>query len=231
MNIYGDQGNIIALRQRARWRDIEVVIHEYDLGTRIPKGVNDLYFFGGGQDQEQVLASQDLQTKQAILKEDFEGGSVFLSICGGYQLLGHYYQDQSGEKLMGIGLIDAYTVASKKRMIGNLVIESNPKLNLQPKTLVGFENHSGQTFLGKEVQPLGKVLKGFGNNGEDHTEGGWYKTFFGCYLHGSLLPKNPHFADYLIELALKKKQPDYQLEPLDDTLELRTHQKALSLFG
>lgn len=232
MNIYGDLGNIITLIKRSKWRDIEVTVNEYDLGSNIPRGVNDLYFFGGGQDQEQILAASDLQTKKEILKDDFEKGVVFLSICGGYQLLGNYYQDQNGEKLEGIGLVDLYTVGGKKRMIGNLIIEINPRIgNFIPKTLVGFENHSGETFLGQGVVPIGKVVKGFGNNLEDKSEGAWYKTFFGCYMHGSLLPKNPHFADYLIELALRRKNPDFKLDPLDDSLELAAHQEIVKRFG
>ena len=231
MNIYGDRGNIITLQKRCEWRDIEVVVNEYDLGSKIEGGENDLYFFGGGQDQEQVLASQDLQTKTTVLKQDFQDGAVFLSICGGYQLLGKYYQDSSGKKLAGIGLVDTYTVFSTKRMIGNLILEINPQLgNFKPTTLVGFENHSGKTYLGPEVKPLGKVIKGSGNNGEDGTEGATYKTFFGCYLHGSLLPKNPHFADFLLELAIKRKDPDFKLEHLDDSVELKAHQKAIEMF-
>ncbi len=232
MNIYGDRGNIITLQKRCQWRGIEVVVNEYDLGSKIPLGVNDLYFFGGGQDREQILASQDLQAKEQVLKEDFNNGAVFLSICGGYQLLGNYYQDSSGKKLPGIGLVDTYTVAGEKRMIGNLILKINPQLaDFTPKTLVGFENHSGKTYLGSGVQPLGKVIKGSGNNGEDSFEGAWFKTFFGCYLHGSLLPKNPHFADYLIELALKRRDPNFKLSPLDDKVELAAHHQAVKLFG
>ena len=232
MNIYGDRGNIITLLKRCQWRDIEVQVKELDLGSKVKPGENDLYFFGGGQDKEQLLASKDLQAKEGVLKEDFNKGAVFLSICGGYQLLGKYYEDSEGNRLQGIGLIDAYTKAGSKRMIGNLIIQLNQGLgNLQPNTLVGFENHSGQTFLGPEINPLGKVVKGFGNNGEDGLEGAWYKTFFGCYLHGSLLPKNPHFADYLIELALKRREPDFKLKKLNDDLELKAHQTAVKRFG
>jgi CobQ-like glutamine amidotransferase family enzyme len=231
MNIYGDLGNILTLKKRCEWRGIEVIVDELDLGSKFKAGEHDLYFFGGGQDQEQILASKDLSTKKEVLKKDLDSGSVFLSICGGYQLLGNYYQDQDGKRLEGIGLIDTHTVAGPRRMIGNLVLEINSSLGkFSPKTLVGFENHSGQTFLGKGVEPLGKVISGFGNNGEDKTEGAWKGTFFGCYLHGSLLPKNPHFADYLIELALKRQDPEFRLEPLDDTVELQAHKVAVNKF-
>lgn len=230
MNIYGDRGNIIALQKRAQWRDIDVKVNEYDLGDKIKPGVNDLYFFGGGQDQEQVLAAKDLVSKAAVLEKDFASRSVFLAICGGYQLLGHYYQDQNGDRLEGIGLVDLYTQAGEHRMIGNTVITLQD-LDLTPKTLVGFENHSGETFLGPGVKPLGQVVKGFGNNGQDGFEGARFQTFFGSYLHGSLLPKNPHFADFLIELALKRKEPDFKLVPLDDSLELAAHQAAVDLIN
>jgi len=141
--------------------------------------------------------------------------AVFLGICGGYQLMGHYYQPAEGKKLEGISLLDAYTIAGSKRFIGNVTVESNL---VEPHTLVGFENHSGLTYLQGETKPIGKIIKGNGNNGNDKTEGAHYKNVFGTYLHGSFLPKNPRFADYLIELALGSKP-----EPLDDTIENLAH--------
>ena len=217
LNIYGDGGNIITLKNRAEWRNIEVTVDEINSGdSEIAE--HDIYFIGGGQDLQQIEVSKELQKHKKILTEERDRGAVFLGICGGYQLLGHYYQPHNGEKLMGISLMDAYTVAGNKRFIGNVTAVTD---YLTPNTLVGFENHSGLTYLQGETLPLGHVTTGNGNNGEDKTEGARYKNVFGTYLHGSVLPKNPHFADYLLELALGEK-----LQPLDDTIELNAH-KAL----
>ncbi|MCL5411341.1 MAG: glutamine amidotransferase [Patescibacteria group bacterium] len=235
MNIYGDRGNIITLANRSRWREISVEVKDISLGEPIDPEI-DLFFFGGGQDKEQILVASDLQEEKGrALIEAVENGAVLLSICGGYQLLGQYYRPHLGEDLPGIGLFDSYTVAGEKRMIGNVVIEISDSLQSDysrhaehPKTLVGFENHSGKTYLGKNCQPLGRVVIGFGNNGEDRQEGAVYKNAFGCYLHGPVLPKNPHFADYLIQQALRRKNPDFQLSPLNDSLETLAHQAAIS---
>ena len=212
MNIYGDTGNIIALKKRAEWRGIEVEIKNISIKNKLKSGECDIFFFGGGQDQQQELVAKDLKTKGRIIKTEIEKGAPLLAICGGYQLLGAYYKPHHSPKLHGVGLFPAYTVAGDKRMIGNIVIES------QFGKLVGFENHSGKTYLKNGAQPLGKVIKGFGNNGEDKTEGCIYKNAVGCYMHGSLLPKNPALADWLLEKALKIK-----LKPLDDTLEIQAH--------
>ncbi len=221
MNIYGDTGNIIALKKRAEWRGIEVKLKVKSLKSKITKGECDIFFFGGGQDQQQSLVASDLESsgKGEIIKKEMEKGIPLLAICGGYQLLGDYYQPHKGPKLQGVGLFPAYTVAGDTRMIGNIIIES------QFGKLVGFENHSGRTYLKKEGQPLGKVIKGFGNNGEDNTEGCVYKNAIGCYMHGSLLPKNPELADWLLEKALK-----INLKPLDDTLEIQAQQAAIKKF-
>ncbi len=219
MNIYGDTGNIIALQKRAQWRGIEVQVKNISIGDKLKKGECDIFFFGGGQDQQQELVAKDLIKKAHILKQEIERGVPLLAICGGYQLLGDFYKPHKGPRLPGIGLFPAYTVASYDRMIGNIVIDS------QFGKLVGFENHSGKTYLKPGNQPLGQVIKGFGNNGEDKTEGCVYKNAIGCYMHGSLLPKNPHLADWLLEKALKIK-----LEPLDDSLELQAHQAVIKKF-
>jgi CobQ-like glutamine amidotransferase family enzyme len=160
MNIYGDTGNIIALQKRGEWRGIEVKVEEVSLGKDIKKGEYDLFFFGGGQDQSQNLVAQDLfkTNKAKVLKSEIERGVPLLSICGGYQLLGHYYQPFSGDKLKGVGIFEAYTNASNTRMIGNIVIQTE-----LTGTLVGFENHSGKTILEKRATSLGQVIKGFGN--------------------------------------------------------------------
>ncbi|MBI2020717.1 glutamine amidotransferase [Candidatus Daviesbacteria bacterium] len=232
MNIYGDTGNIIALKKRAQWRGIEVVVKNISLGDKLytsdVSSKPDIYFFGGGQDQQQELVSRDLvlSIKGKVIKQEVEKGVPLLSVCGGYQLLGEYYKPHKGPKLPGIGLFPTYTVASFDRMIGNIVIES------QFGKLVGFENHSGKTHLKKGALPFGMVLKGFGNNGADKTEGCMYKNAIGCYMHGSLLPKNPKLADWLLRKALETKYgKEIELESLDDSLELQAHQKALARFS
>ena len=223
LNLYGDLGNIITLIKRCEWRGINVVYDKIDFNDKLAS--HDLYFIGGGQDkQQQEVAGELYKNKEFFLKER-DSGAVFLGICGGYQLFGHYYQPFDGEKLKGISLIDAYTVAGKKRFIGNVTVKTD---FLYPDTLVGFENHSGLTYLQGDCKPLGTVVTGNGNNGVDRTEGVRYKNVFGTYLHGSLLPKNPHFADYLIELALKKHYGrDFSLQKLDDTIEIKTHESLV----
>ena len=224
MNIYGDTGNIIALQKRAQWRGIEVKIRVKSLESRIKKGECDLFFFGGGQDQAQVVVSKDLikSGKANIIKKEVERGVPLLSVCGGYQLLSEYYKPHNGPKLQGIGLFKAYTEASNERMIGNIVIDS------MFGKLVGFENHSGKTYLQKDSLPFGMVVKGFGNNGKDKTEGSMYKNAIGCYMHGSLLPKNPKLADWLLKKALEVKyKREIELKTLDDTLELQAQSFAI----
>lgn len=213
LNIYGDIGNIITLKKRCEWRGIELEIDEINIGDKI--GEHDIYFIGGGQDKEQIEVSKELQKHKDFLHSERDRMAVFLGICGGYQLMGHYYQPHNGEKLLGISLLDAYTVAGNKRFIGNVTVKTEL---VEPDTLVGFENHSGLTYLEGKTEPIGKMLTGNGNNGQDKTEGARYKNVFGTYIHGSFLPKNPQFADYLIELALGSKP-----EPLDDTIENLAH--------
>jgi CobQ-like glutamine amidotransferase family enzyme len=220
MNIYGDRGNIVTLTQRARWRGLEARVLELGKGATAGIDEVDVFFFGGGQDREQALVYDDLlETKAAHLAAAVQRGAAVLAVCGGYQFLGHYYEAATGEHLPGIALIDVRTEAGGKRCIGDVVVEANRSLGLRPATLVGFENHSGRTFLGEGVQPLGRVLRGSGNNGADGTEGAVCGNVFGTYLHGSLLPKNPHLADLVIERALRRR-----LEPLDDRLEMAAHQ-------
>ncbi len=228
MNIYGDTGNIICLQKRCEWRGIEVKVKQISIGDKLKNDEVDLYFFGGGQDQNQIDVAKDLVTSnKAQVIRDVERGVPLLSICGGYQLLGEYYAPFEGPKLEGLGIFPAYTKASHDRMIGNLVISTE-----EFSQLVGFENHSGKTFLKNGAQPLGKVAKGFGNNGEDNTEGCIYKNAIGCYMHGSLLPKNPALADWLIKKALEVKYgKEIELEPLNDDLESQAHDKAMQLFG
>lgn len=221
LNLYGDTGNIICLKKRLEWRGIETEITELPIGETADLTQFDLFFVGGGQDFEQEVMLEDLHKGKAReIISAIEDEKVFLAICGGYQMLGQYYKTQNGEQCDFIGALGLYTLASETRMIGNCMFECAPE---NGGTVVGFENHSGKTYLGEDIAPLGKVLSGFGNNGEDGTEGAHYKNVFGTYCHGPLLPKNPQFADMLLLTAVQRKYPDASLPPLDDTLENKAH--------
>jgi lipid II isoglutaminyl synthase (glutamine-hydrolysing) len=222
MNIYGDRGNILTLLKRAEWRGFDAKLKEIQRGKTDDLSDVDVFFFGGGQDREQALIYDDLiEHKRDHLEHATKQGAQILAVCGGYQLLGHYYQTADGERYDGIGLIDVRTEAGKKRFIGDVVVLSQID-TLEPKTLVGFENHSGRTFLGDKARPLGEVLHGKGNNGSDRTEGVIQDNVIGTYLHGSLLPKNPHLADHLIAQALKRRGGAL-LSHLDDSEEIAAH--------
>lgn len=237
MSTYGDRGNIIVLKKRCEWRGIETKIIHLDLGFRISDlKACDMLFMGGAQDRQQKLVSEDLDTEKVkTLKEMVENGIPGLYICGAYQFLGTFYKEADGTIIDGLGIFDLYTEnpgEGKKRLIGNTVVNyelltPNSELN----TLVGFENHGGRTYLGKHIEPLATVKVGFGNNGEDKTEGAVYKNSFGSYMHGPILPKNPHFTDLLIKLALEKKyKEEISLSPLDDELEQKANQLIHSRF-
>src|SRR5918912_686771 len=201
MSVYGDRGNVLALVRRAEWRGIAVDVTELSLGDTLDPAEVDLVFFGGGQDREQAVVSPDfLQQKGEAVRQAVEDGAALLSVCGGYQLLGQSYTTVDGQELPGAGLFDVCSVPGPRRHIGNVLIETN--LDGQPRTLVGFENHSGRTYLAAGVQPLGRTIVGAGNNGEAGTEGAVYRCAIGCYLHGSLLPKNPWLADRLLAGAV-----------------------------
>ena len=218
LNLYGDMGNIITLKKRCEWRGIQVDFEEINIGDDIKN--HDLYFIGGGQDKQQEDVASELYSHRSELLAQRDDGAVFLGICGGYQLFGHYYKPHDKDKLAGISLLDAYTIAGGKRFIGNVTVKTD---FLAPNTLVGFENHSGLTYLEGDTVPLGIVSVGNGNNGKDGYEGARYKNVFGTYLHGSLLPKNPHFADFLITLALEKRYGEkFVLSKLDDDIEVQT---------
>jgi len=222
MNIYGDRGNILTLLKRAEWRGLDAKLIELGRGAESEMLDVDVFFFGGGQDREQALIYDDLrQYKQDSLQRAVANGAQVLAVCGGYQLLGHYYQTADGERYDGIGLIDVRTEAGKKRFIGDVVVETEIE-GLSPRTLVGFENHSGRTFLGAGATPLGRVIQGQGNNGSDRLEGCVQGNIIGTYLHGSLLPKNPQLADHLIGRALSRRDGG-GLSPLDDSAELAAH--------
>ena len=226
LNIYGDWGNVLTIKKRCEWRNIEVTIDSIDINDTIDIKKYDFYFLGGGQDQQQIAVAKELQKHKSSLQDARDEKAVFLAICGGYQLLGHYYQPHNGEKLLGISLLDAYTVAGDKRFIGNVTAKCDYMI---PNTLVGFENHSGLTYLQGETEPMATVKIGNGNNGKDKTEGARYENVFGTYLHGSFLPKNPHFADYLISLALKKRyKEEIELITIDSELENLAHQSLVN---
>ena len=221
LNIYGDRGNVLALKYRCIKRGINLTVREVEVGQTLKQGSFDLLFSGGGQDQQQATASLDLQKKKKVLLTAVKAKIPMLTICGSYQLFGDYFKPFKGPMLKGISLLPAYTIASHKRKIGNLVVKTDLG------ELVGFENHSGDTFLKDKSDALGKVVVGNGNNGSDQAEGCKKGNVFGCYLHGSLLPKNPHLTDYLILKALKLKYGPVKLKPLNDTLERQAHQAAV----
>lgn len=224
MNIYGDRGNVLTLLRRAQWRGFDARLRELPKGEADDVGDVDVFFFGGGQDREQELVYEDLlEHKAARLGAAVAEGAAVLAVCGGYQLLGRYYQTAEGEKLPGIGLIDVWTEAGDRRAIGNVVVDAS-QLGLDPPTLVGFENHSGRTFLGPGVNPLGRVLRGYGNHG-DGLEGAVFQNVFCTYLHGALLPKNPHLADLVAARGLARRGITV-LESLDDSLELEAHRRV-----
>ncbi len=225
MNIYGDRGNVLTLRKRAEWRGIPVEVEAVGRGASADLAGFDVLFWGGGQDRDQELVYRDLSERKAeAIRAAVGEGVVVLAVCGGYQLLGNYYVTADGHKLPGLGLLDLHTVPGPRRNIGNVLVDVRP-LGLEPPTLVGFENHSGKTYLGPGLEPLGTVLYGAGNNGEDGTEGVASGNVFGTYLHGSLLPKNPHLADLLIARALARHGA--RLSPLaDDGVELGAHESV-----
>ena len=208
LNLYGDRGNILTLRQRCQKRGILLRVVGLGIGDALAPDEYDMLFIGGGQDKEQAPVAQDLYEMKGIgLWAAIEDNMPVLAVCGGYQLLAHYYRPADGPDMRGLGVFDAWTIhkgAHVARCVGDVAISWNGM------TLVGFENHGGRTYLGT-AKPLGKVLKGSGNNAEDGTEGAIYRNTYGTYLHGSLLPKNPHFADYLLTLALQRKYGDQLL--------------------
>lgn len=221
MNIYGDIGNVICMVKRAQWRGIEPEVVNVNTGDRLPKDY-DLVFMGGGQDKGQSLIAKDLQTKAKQLRDSIGEGTPALVICGGYQLFGRHFTTSQNETIKGIDVFGITTKASDIRMIGNIVINSK-----RFGTLVGFENHSGQTKYIASQEPLGRVIKGYGNNSTDRVEGIIYKNAIGTYMHGSFLPKNPHVADYLLLNALKRRYDIATLSPLEDDLAAKAKQVAI----
>jgi lipid II isoglutaminyl synthase (glutamine-hydrolysing) len=234
LNLYGDKGNVIALNKRCEWRGIRSKIHNVTLGDSFVPEEYDIIFLGGGQDYEQEIIQDDLlNIKGNEIRNAVKNNKVFLTICGGYQLLGKYYQTWDGKDIEFLGALDLWTIGGKKRMIGNVIFECDfLKSETCNGQIIGFENHSGKTYLGPDVTPLGKVLEGNGNNGEDKMEGALFKNVFCSYSHGSLLPKNPALTDHLIQLALKDKYKDFvSLQPLDDTFEDNAHNSMIYRVG
>ncbi len=221
LNLYGDRGNVICMEKRLKDRGIDVEITGVSIGEKLDDKDFDLFFIGGGQDFEQEVLLEDLKgDKSRAIIEAIEEGKTFLAICGGYQILGKYYETHDGKRCDFIGALDLYTKGDKNRMIGNYAFTSD---DIEGDTIVGFENHSGKTYLGEGVRPMGNVLSGYGNNGEDGREGARYKNVFATYSHGSLLPKNPKLCDFILKTALEHKYGIMELAPLNDELELRAH--------
>lgn len=245
LNLYGDRGNILTLSRRLEWRGLEFSVDNIKVGEHNKKLSNyDLFFIGGGQDSQQFTVAKDLQIRKNEIQNVIEAYTPFLAVCGGYQLLGQSYQTSEGDEIEGLGILDIVTKAKAQeknkrqdRLIGNVYAELLIDLNVnhKNKTLVGFENHSGRTYINNpKTKPLAKIIHGFGNNSEDHFEGAVYKNIIGTYVHGSLLPKNPQLADEIIWRTLKNINHSYlekypTLQELDDKLELTAHQFASTL--
>jgi CobQ-like glutamine amidotransferase family enzyme len=225
MNIYADRGNIAVLRARCEWRGLGFELAASSLEQRLDARAHDFFYIGGGQDRDQIAVAKDMAaTKRDALHEAAERDAVVLAVCGGYQLLGHSYQ-LGAEELPGVGIVDLRTVREEgPRLIGNCAIEAD--LGAGPQVIAGFENHGGRTYLGPDERPLGRVIKGHGNNGQDGFEGVHRRNVIGTYLHGPLLPKNVWLADRLIELAL-----GVELDPLDDSMEDAAHASARRAAG
>jgi lipid II isoglutaminyl synthase (glutamine-hydrolysing) len=226
LNIYADRGNMAVLAQRAAWRGHELEVRALGPGDGVRPGEHDLYYVGGGQDREQELIAPALAAMGPSLQEAIQGGAAALAVCGGYQLLGRFYRDRSGDELLGAGVLPLHTIAGERRMIGDVLLECE----LEPgehRTLAGFENHAGRTVLDAGAEPLGRVLAGFGNDGESGYEGCRAGRVLGTYLHGPLLPRNPWLADWLLAQALAHRTGEApELEPLGDELEAEAHAVA-----
>jgi lipid II isoglutaminyl synthase (glutamine-hydrolysing) len=235
LNIYADRGNIAVLAQRAEWRGHELAVRPLAMDDEIAPGEHDLLYIGGGQDREQLLVARNLAAKADGLLAAAAGGAAVLAVCGGYQLLGRGYKGFHGEEMPGVGLFPLETVAGDTRMIGDVLLECELEPGVR-RTLAGFENHAGRTRLDPRAVPLGRVVAGFGNDGESGFEGCRVGRAIGTYLHGPLLPRNPWLADWLLEQALAHRTGEpAQLAALQDDLEAEAHrvssQRAKSRGG
>ena len=226
LNIYADRGNIAVLSRRARWRGIGFEVEPVSVGDELRPGEHDLIYIGGGQDREQALIAPDLAARGETMREAVAGGVAVLAVCGGYQLLGRFYRGRDGEELPGAGLFPHETVAGERRMIGDCLLECELEPGVR-ETLAGFENHAGVTRLDAGAEPLGRVVAGFGNDGESGLEGVRVGSAIGTYLHGPLLPRNAWLADWILERALEHRMGERQvLDPLPDELEDSAHKVA-----
>jgi len=226
LNLYGDRGNIQCMKKRLEWRGIDVEVIEYQLEDEINFSDLDIVLLGGGSDREQILVSNKLFSIKDDLKRYVEEDGVLIAVCGGYQLLGDYYQTNNGT-IKGLSIVDIYTEQKPGRLINNIITKN--KLFQMP--IVGFENHGGRTFFGAKAEPLGKVIYGSGNNGETGDEGVIYKNVIGTYLHGPLLPKNPHLCDFLLKKALIRKYGEgIELAELDDSQEIEANSYIVKRF-
>jgi lipid II isoglutaminyl synthase (glutamine-hydrolysing) len=224
LNIYADRGNMAVLARRAAWRGHELEVEAVSMGDTLRPGAHDLLYVGGGQDREQALVAVDLAAKADAVHDAAAGGAAVLAVCGGYQLLGRHYRDREGVELPGVGLFPLHTAAGERRMIGDVLLDCE----WAGRTLAGFENHAGRTYLDAGTSPLGRVVHGFGNDGESGFEGCRAGRAIGTYLHGPLLPRNPWLADWILAQALAHAtggEPP-ELEPLPDELEARAHEVA-----
>lgn len=228
MSVAADRGNLFAIQKRCQWRGIATEVEQIYVKQTPDFTRYDLILIHGAADREMELASRDIQLKGASLREAAEAGVVFLSVCAGFQLLGHYYKPFNGPELQGVGLLDFYTEGGNTRFMTHMAMECDFE-EAGKMVLVGYENHSGRTYLGPHSKPLGKVLVGWGNNGKDGYEGAIYNNVFGTYLHGPLLPKNPLFTDLLIQRALERRYGNVELAPLDSSTEQAAHDAALQL--
>jgi CobQ-like glutamine amidotransferase family enzyme len=223
LNIYADRGNIAVFERRAAWRGIELEVDEIGPDDEVRPGAHDLLYIGGGQDREQALIAPDLAAKGKGIKAAVESGAAVLAVCGGYQLLGRFYRDRSGAELPGVGLFPLHTVAGDRRMIGDVLLECELEAGRR-RNLAGFENHAGRTYLDEGAEPLGRVVAGFGNDGESGYEGCRIGRAVGTYLHGPLLPRNAWLADWLLAQALAHRAGEPpELEELPDSLEANAH--------
>jgi len=239
MSTYGDRGNILVLQKRCEWRGIKTEIVDIDQSTNDQRLTTiDLLFGGGAQDREQEIVMNDLMKKKHAIKQHIGADKPALFVCGAPQLMGNYYEPAAGKRIEGLGIFDMASIhpgPKQDRLIGNVVAQiqtnnlSSPYHLVPGPFLVGFENHGGRTYLGENAKPFAKVIKGFGNNGEDGTEGVVYKNAIGSYLHGPLLPKNPQIADWLITKTLEiKYKIEIKLDDLDDSLEEKAKEAIMS---
>ncbi len=226
LNLYGDRGNVLCMQKRLLWRGIGCEVDSLAAGEKKDLSGYDVFFMGGGQDFEQEVLLRDLSGRNGReIRSAIDDGKTFLCICGGYQILGTHYETKDGVRCEFLGAVDLYTKGGDKRLIGNYAYLL--KGGSGKDVVVGFENHSGRTYLGKGIEPLGTVLSGYGNNGKDHTEGIHYKNVFGTYSHGPVLPKNPAFCDRILLSALERKYGKAELPPLEDRFEKLAHEKVL----